>query len=250
MLHVGTDRIDHRIVDRCVTLTESTSPSALLAGSLDAARRYAAVAGRALLEETIEGTARLRGESARSRARLLDERICGSGGVHAFDPLRLAVDVRGTGASGYEIADWMREDDDIHTELAGENVVVAVFGMGERVRETAARLVPALRKAAAARPPGRRANTRSSRRRRRGGRWRSRRARRSSARRRSCRSAMRSGALRPSRSPPTRRGSRTCSPASGCRPRRSNTWGRRWSRGGGFVVLSDRRLRTLRVVVE
>jgi arginine/lysine/ornithine decarboxylase len=159
MLHVGTERIDHGIVDRCVTLTESTSPSALLSASLDAARRHAQTAGHALIEETIDGTARLR-EQVRAIDGLdvLDERICGSGsgGVVDFDPLRLAVDVRGTGASGYEIADWMREDDDIHAELAGENVVVAIFGMGEPVAETGARLIPALRKAAgraAARPP-------------------------------------------------------------------------------------------------
>ena len=157
MLHVGSDRLDPAVVDRCVTLTESTSPSALLSASLDAARRHAAVDGHALLEETIEGTARLR-EQVRAIEGLdvLDERMCGSAGVADFDPLRLSVDVRGTGASGYEIADWMREDDDINTELAGENVVVAVFGMGEPVAETGARLIPALARAAeraAARPP-------------------------------------------------------------------------------------------------
>lgn len=157
MLHAGGGRLDHDVIDRCVTLTESTSPSALLSASLDAARRHAQVAGRALLEETIDGTARLRGQvRAIEGLDVLDERMVGSGGVHGFDPLRLAVDVRGTGASGYEIAEWMREDDDINTELAGENVVVAVFGMGEHVAQTGARLVPALRRAAdraAARPP-------------------------------------------------------------------------------------------------
>jgi arginine decarboxylase len=156
MLHVGSGRLDEDIVDRCVTLTESTSPSALLSASLDAARRHAVADGRALLEETIDGTARLR-EQVRAIDGLdvLDERMCGSAGVADFDPLRLSVDVRGTGASGYEIADWMREDDDIHTELAGENVVVAVFGMGEPVAETGARLLAGLRRAAeraAARP--------------------------------------------------------------------------------------------------
>ena len=39
MLHLGSDRIDADIVDRTVTLTESTSPNALLCASLDAARR-------------------------------------------------------------------------------------------------------------------------------------------------------------------------------------------------------------------
>jgi arginine decarboxylase len=158
MLHLGTgDRMDEYLIDRCVTLTESTSPSALLSASLDAARRHASVNGRALLEETIDGMARLR-EQVRAIDGLdvLDERMCGSAGVADFDPLRLAVDVRGTGASGFEIADWMREDDDIHAELAGENVVVALFGMGEPVSETGARLLGGLRRAAdraASRPP-------------------------------------------------------------------------------------------------
>ena len=157
MLHLGGDRLDEAIVDRCVTVTESTSPSSLLSASLDAARRHAQDEGGALLEETIDGTARLRAQvRGIDGLDVLDERMCGSAGVVDFDPLRLSVDVRGTGASGYEIADWMREDDDINTELAGENVVVAVFGMGEPVAETGAKLVPALRRAAeraAARPP-------------------------------------------------------------------------------------------------
>ena len=62
----------------------------------------------------------------------------------AYDPLRLAIDVRGTGATGYEIADLMREQDDVNLELAGENVIVGVFGMGEPVLETGRRLIAAL----------------------------------------------------------------------------------------------------------
>ena len=40
---------------------------------------------------------------------VLDERIAGRPGVHGYDPLRLAVDVRGTGASGYQVAQLMHE---------------------------------------------------------------------------------------------------------------------------------------------
>jgi lysine decarboxylase len=153
MLHLGyaaSGRLDADVVDRSVTLVESTSPSALLSASLDATRRHAAVSGHALLEETIDGTARLRDQvRAIEGLDVLDERICDRPGVHGFDPLRLAVDVRGTGASGYEIADLMRVQDDINVELAGENVVVAVFGMGEPIAETGARLVAGLRRAAA-----------------------------------------------------------------------------------------------------
>jgi len=56
MVHLGhgsEERIDEDVVDRAVTLVESTSPSSLLTASLDAARRHAAVHGRELLGETI-----------------------------------------------------------------------------------------------------------------------------------------------------------------------------------------------------
>jgi arginine decarboxylase len=64
--------------------------------------------------------------------------------VFAYDPLRLTIDVRGTQMSGYELARLLREQDDVHVELAGENVVVAVFGMGEDASVTGSRLVAAL----------------------------------------------------------------------------------------------------------
>ena len=75
---------------------------------------------------------------------VLDESIAGRPGVHDYDPLRLAIDVRGTGATGYELAAAVAEDDIIF-ELYGENVVVAVFGMAEHVGPQVERLVAALR---------------------------------------------------------------------------------------------------------
>ena len=149
MIHLGHgDLIEEGVVDRCVTLIESTSPNALLFGSLDAARRSAAVHGSALLGETLEALRRTR-EAVREIPGLdvLDETLAGSPGVFAYDPLRLAVDVRGTGASGFELARLLRVNDDVLMELAGENVMVAVFGMGEDAAAAGARLVAALRNA-------------------------------------------------------------------------------------------------------
>ena len=151
ILHVGHcgDRVDDLIVDRSVTLVESTSPNALLTASLDATRRQAAIHGEELLGETVESLARLR-ERIRAVPGLdvLDERIVGRGGVHAYDPTRLVVDVRGLGATGHRVAHVVLEQDDINLELFAENVVVAVFGIGERAEVTGARLVDALEHAA------------------------------------------------------------------------------------------------------
>jgi arginine/lysine/ornithine decarboxylase len=152
MLHLGAPgvtSIGADVVDRAVTLTESTSPNSLLYGSLDAARRQAAVHGRDLLEHTMTTVARAREQiQAIDGLDVLDDRLAGRPGVFAYDPLRLAVDVRGIAIGGYELAPLLREIDDINLELYGENVVVAVFGMGERWLGEAERLVQALRVAA------------------------------------------------------------------------------------------------------
>jgi lysine decarboxylase len=152
ILHLGIDsRVDEQVVDRSVTLVESTSPSALLAGSLDAARRYAAVNGPRLLAETLTALARARAEIREIPGLdVLDERLTEQPGVHAYDPLRLAVDVRGTGVTGLRMAALLRQLDDINVELASDTVIVAVFGIGEPAADSAAELVAGLRHAVAA----------------------------------------------------------------------------------------------------
>ena len=149
ILHLGSgERVDPEIVDRSVTLVESTSPNSLLTASLDAARRLAATRGHELLSETL-GTLERTREQVRSIPGLdvLDERLVAADSVVGWDPLRLSIDVRGTGASGHRIAALMRERDDINVELFSENVVVAIFGLGEHAAPGAERLLSALRHA-------------------------------------------------------------------------------------------------------
>ena len=147
MIHLGHgDLIEEGVVDRCVTLIESTSPNSLLFASLDAARRSAATRGRELVAETLAALERTR-ETIRAIPGLdvLDERLAGAPGVFDYDPLRLAIDVRGTRMSGYELARRLREEYDVLMELAGENVMVAVYGMGEDAGAASQRLLAALR---------------------------------------------------------------------------------------------------------
>jgi len=154
VLHLGADeshpdgRIDATIVDRSVTLTESTSPSALLTASLDAARRQNAISGAALLAETIDSLGELRREvRAIPGLDVLDLELSDAASVFAWDPLRLSIDVRGTGATGIRIADFMRTEHGVWFELYAESVVVAVFGIGENVAASGIRLVAGLRDA-------------------------------------------------------------------------------------------------------
>lgn len=150
MLHLGRGgRIDPAVVDRCVSLVETTSPSGLLAGSLDAARRQAYVHGAELLEETLSAVAATREEiAAIPGLAVLDESMVGRPGIAGWDPLRLAVDVRGTGSTGYRLAKTAFEESRVDIELHSENVVVAIFGLGEPAAAAGERLVAALREAA------------------------------------------------------------------------------------------------------
>jgi arginine decarboxylase len=149
MLHLG-GRLDEDIVDRTITLTESTSPNSLLFASLDAARRHAVVHGRELIEETIRAA-----DAAREQIRgipgldVLDGRFIGRAGVFAYDPLRLAVDVRGLAIDGFDVARRLRENADINLELAGQHVVVGVFGIGGEPGMLSERFIAALRDVAA-----------------------------------------------------------------------------------------------------
>jgi arginine decarboxylase len=156
MLHLGHGgRFDEPAIDRALGLVTSTSPSSLLLASLDAARRHAAVEGGDLLRRAVAELAVLRRQIRRiGGLDVLDERVVGSFGVAAVDPLRVCVDVRATGLSGYEVARRMRRDADVHVELCGEHVVVAVFGIGDRVALHGAHLVQALARACAPRAGG------------------------------------------------------------------------------------------------
>ncbi|HET7573795.1 MAG TPA: aminotransferase class V-fold PLP-dependent enzyme [Solirubrobacterales bacterium] len=149
MLHVGRGgRIDPAIVDRCVSLVETTSPSGLLSGSLDAARRQAAVHGEAILGETLRAIERTR-ERIREIPGLdvLDERMVGQPGVAGWDPLRLGIDVRGTGSSAQRMWKTAFHVAELDLELYSGNVVVAIFGLGEDAAAAGERLVAGLRKA-------------------------------------------------------------------------------------------------------
>jgi arginine decarboxylase len=156
ILHLGDGgQLDEDVIDRSVTLVESTSPNALLTASLDAARRFAVTRGGELLSETLPTLERTRDQIREIPGLdVLDERLAGRTSVAAWDPLRLSVDVRGTGATGHRIAQLMRERDDIILELFSENVIVAVFGLGETPTAPAKRLVEGLRRAVEEIGPG------------------------------------------------------------------------------------------------
>jgi lysine decarboxylase len=62
---------------------------------------------------------------------VIGESLVGSNGIAGWDPLRIVVDVRGTGRTGYEVAGELRASHDIHVELATHATVVLVLGIAQ-----------------------------------------------------------------------------------------------------------------------
>ena len=153
MVHLGhgaQERIDFRTWwTAALTLIESTSPSALLAGSLDAACRLAATRGRELLDETLPGARLEFREAIREIEGLdvLDERPRGR--PRAFMPTTRCAWPSTCAARVPTATRWPAllryPHADIGMELAGENVIVGVFGMAEPApADQGRRLVAAL----------------------------------------------------------------------------------------------------------
>jgi arginine decarboxylase len=135
MLHVGRDGyVDADAVARAVRLVRSTSPSSLLLASLDSSRRQLAVHGEALLERTMAASARSQvAIDAIPGCSVVGDGIVGRPGIAARDPLRIVIDVRGTGCTGYELASALRAAYDIYVELATHATLVLVLGLGQPV---------------------------------------------------------------------------------------------------------------------
>jgi lysine decarboxylase len=133
MLHVGEGaRIDIGAVGRAIRLVRSTSPSSLLMASLDGARRQLAVHGEALLHETLAAAAATRAKLAATPGlAIIAEDFVGREGVAGYDPLRLVLDTRATGCTGYEVADALRNAYDAQVELATVATMVCVLGIDQ-----------------------------------------------------------------------------------------------------------------------
>ena len=165
MLHVAdTGRVDADAVARAIRLVRSTSPSSLLMASLDAARRQLAVHGEALLTRTLAASAAARAAiDAVAGCSVVGEGLVGRAGIDGWDPLRIVIDVRGTGCTGYEVAAALRASYDIYVELATHATLVLVLGLAQPVEplerlahdfaETVRRISRPGREAALARPP-------------------------------------------------------------------------------------------------
>ncbi len=150
ILHLGSgERIDAAALDRAVRILRSTSQSTLLIASLDAARRQLATRGEELLGETLAKLTAVRQRlKAIDGVELVDESFVGRPGVSGYDPLRIVLDVRAVGCTGFEFLEQLRTRHDVHPEMAAQATVVFVVSLAETEQQLD-RLVAAVEVSAA-----------------------------------------------------------------------------------------------------
>lgn len=132
MLHVNGERVDRRRLDSVLRILQTSSPSALLVTSLDAARSHYAEHG----EEILETLSRI-ASAARNSLNSIEGIFCrGAEPVTSatvppdWDPTHLVVSALGRGYTGYELEATLRHEHGQQVEMSDLFGVVLVLTAG------------------------------------------------------------------------------------------------------------------------
>jgi len=132
ILLVKSGLIDDRKVKAAMNLTQTTSPSYPLMASIDVARKQIALNGRQMLQSTIELCERVRNQlNAIKGIYVMGREVEGTEGCFAFDPTKLAVNLREIGLSGFETEKLLKYEYHIQMELSDLYSVLAVGTIGD-----------------------------------------------------------------------------------------------------------------------
>jgi arginine decarboxylase len=125
MILVGGDLVDPVDLRLRLDLITTTSPSALMYGSIDGWRRRMALDGKALFTEALDRAGRLRERLGRvAGLRVMDSSIVGHDSVAEWDPLKLSVDISDLGITGYQAREWLVSECKLTTQLGDARRVV------------------------------------------------------------------------------------------------------------------------------
>ena len=144
VFHLQGDLIDPDRLSACADLLMTTSPNVLVYSALDGWRRQMVEHGRELLGAALDLAYNLRDELERiPEVEVLDEELLGAEASHDLDRLQVLMDVSATGTSGYQAADWLRENCQIDVGMTDHRRILATLSFADG-KDTAARLVAAM----------------------------------------------------------------------------------------------------------
>ena len=140
LMHVQGDRCDRNRLSQALRMTQSSSPSYLLLGSLDAARHQMANDGAALMEHTLTLARLVRQQLSDSHLPILD---VAKGGVFQQDLTRLTIDVSTANTTGFAADTWLHQRG-VTAELPSLHQLTFIISLGNS-RQDIEQLVQAVR---------------------------------------------------------------------------------------------------------
>ncbi|MFC9892584.1 aminotransferase class I/II-fold pyridoxal phosphate-dependent enzyme [Nocardia sp. NPDC127579] len=154
VFHLQGDLVDPARLSACADLLMTTSPSVLVYAALDGWRRQMVERGYELLDAALGVARRARTELAEIPGlEVLEEQLLGVEASHDLDRLQVLMDVSGTGATGYQAADWLREHRRLDMGLIDHRRVLATLSLADD-KQTVDTLVRGLADWRAAVKPG------------------------------------------------------------------------------------------------
>ncbi len=135
LLLIG-EGVNEGYVSNIINLTQTTSASYLLLGSLDISRRNLALSGKESFAKVCEMA-----QYARSEINEIEgyyafgSELINGGSVFDFDETKLVINTRGIGLTGIEVYDLLREEYDIQMEFGDLSNVLAYISIGDRLQD-------------------------------------------------------------------------------------------------------------------
>ena len=139
LLHTKGNRIDSHRIARSLQITQSTSPSYLLLGSLDAARHQMAIDGFELLAKAIAHSDRAsQAINALPGLSVLQPQRAGKASENglAGDRTRLTIDVSALGLTGFQADDILHNQFNVTAELPTLKQLTFIISLGNTAADT------------------------------------------------------------------------------------------------------------------
>ncbi|WP_280230065.1 aminotransferase class I/II-fold pyridoxal phosphate-dependent enzyme [Nocardia cyriacigeorgica] len=132
VFHVQGDLIDRTLLSACADLLMTTSPNVLIYSALDGWRRQMVQEGHELLGAALRVAERARRDLDQiPDIEVLDDVLLGHQASHDLDRLQVLMDIEGTGATGYQAADWLREHRLLDLGLSDHRRILATLSMAD-----------------------------------------------------------------------------------------------------------------------
>ena len=137
VFHLQGDLVDPHRLSKCADLLMTTSPNVMVYAALDGWRRHMVQMGGDLLGAAIDLAHVLRGRIEQiPDIEVLDSELLGVEASHDLDRMQILMDVSATGLSGYQAADWLRENCHLDVGLSDHRRILATLSFADNAETT------------------------------------------------------------------------------------------------------------------